>query len=121
MSNQFAALSAESAESRLAQVSSAEVFTAEPALDAAPSTPALDAAAAAVSYTYAGKGPNVSKLVRHNLRQPMARRLSRLALASRLETARVRGAMVGLWAEIHAACEPGRAAIRAEMDALEAL
>lgn len=120
MLNQFANLSAESDMSRLAQVSCEEVYC-EP-LPAAPAcSPALARAAAAVSSTYTGKGPNVSKLVRYNLRQPMASRLSRLALASRLETARVRGAMVGLWAEIHAACEPGRAAIRAEMDALEAL
>lgn len=121
MLNQFASLSAESEMSALAQVSSAEVFTAEPALDIAPSTPALDAAAAAVSSTYTGKGPNVAKLVRHNLRQPMASRLSRLTLAAKLETARVRGAMVGLWAEIHAECAPARAALRAQMDAVEAL
>lgn len=119
--NQFSNLSAESEVSRLAQVSCEEVYCAEPALAPAPCSPALAAAAAAVSSDYAGKGPNVAKLVRHNLRQPLASRLSRLSLASRVASARVRGAMVGLWAEIHAECEPGRAAIRAELDALEAL
>ena len=119
--NNFAALSAESEVSRLAQVSSAEVYAEEPALAPAPCSPALARAAAAVSGSYAGKGPNAAKLVRHNLRQPLASRLSRLALASRVEVARVRGAMVGLWAEIHAECAPARAALRAQMDAVEAL
>lgn len=121
MSNQFISLPSESEVSALAQVSSAEVYADESPLTLASSTPALDAAAVAVSSSYTGKGPNVAKLVLRNLCTPMAQRISRLTLASRVAAAPVRGAMVGLWAEIHAECAPARAAIRAQMDAVEAL
>ncbi len=121
MENQFSSLSAESDVSRFAQVSCEEVFAPEAPFPIAPSTPALDRAAAAVVGSYAGKGPNVGKLVRHNLRQPLAFRISRLALISKLQSARMRGAMVGLWAEIHAACEPAREARRRHDDAVDAL
>lgn len=99
--NQFANLSAESEVSALAQVSAAEVFTADAAPEVAP------------RY-----GVNVAKLVRHNLRVPMARRIERAELAAKVAFARARGNIVGLWATIHAECEAERATLRARDEAL---
>jgi len=73
---------------------------------------ALDKAAKAVNYVYQGVGPNVGKLVLHNLCLPMERRVSRLDLARKVAGARLRGAMIGLHASIHAECEPQRQAMR---------
>ena len=97
--NQFANLSAESEVSALAQVSAAEVFTAEVAPEVAPRV-------------------NVSKLVRHNLTVPMARRISHADLAAKVAFAKVRGNIVGLWATIHAECESERAVLRARDEVL---
>lgn len=73
---------------------------------------ALDKAARAVNYVYQGVGPNIGKLVLHNLCSPMDRRVSRLDLGRKIAGARLRGAMIGLHSAIHAECEPERAAIR---------
>ncbi len=102
MTNVFTALDAQSEISALAFVAShegAEVFT-----------PTAD------DLTPAPRGVNVAKLVLHNLSVPFAKRISRAALATRVECARARGDVLALWATIHAECEPERAAIRARED-----
>lgn len=104
--NNFAALDAQSEMSAFAFVQSNEV--AAEWQDAAPVAPAP-------------RGLNTSKLVRHNLRQPLASRIERAALSARVAFARERGNIIALWSAIHAECEPQRQAIRARFDAAENL
>ena len=101
--NQFSNLSAESEVSALARVDVSEVFTDETANIPAP------------------RPLNTAKLVRHNLRNPFAQRIDRADLAARVAFARTRGNIMALWAQIHAECEPARAALRAREAALDAL
>lgn len=104
MTNNFAALSAESSVDSLALIASNE------GEDFAP-----------VASAPAPRGVNVAKLVRHNLRQPIARRISRAALEKRVAFAATRGMLVAMHATIRAECDAQIAALRASDEALASL
>lgn len=64
---------------------------------------------------------NTGKLVLHNLCKPMESRISRHDLEQKRKFAKSRGDVIGLWATIHAECEPARLALRAHEATLESM